>query len=69
MTAPRDLKFGFILPQWLRAMGGVTAGYIMKRVDRPLIGSADRVTGHIDRAMRGIESAATVHDLAAVRRA
>jgi len=32
---------------------GVTAGYVMKRLDLPLIGAADRVTGHIDRVMRG----------------
>ncbi|MBC7634809.1 MAG: tyrosine-type recombinase/integrase, partial [Acetobacteraceae bacterium] len=43
-----------------QAMGGVTAGYIMKRVDRPLVASTDRVTGHIDRAMRGIQSEASI---------
>jgi integrase len=34
-------------------LAGVTAGYVLKRLDKPLIASADRVAGHVDRVMRG----------------
>jgi len=44
-------------------VGGVTAGYILKRVDRPLIASADRVARLIDCAMRGIDESAGIHDI------
>jgi hypothetical protein len=44
-------------------VGGVTAGYILKRVDRPLVASADRVARLIDCAMRGIDGSANVHDI------
>lgn len=48
-------------------LAGVTAGYVLKRLDKPLIASADRVAGFIDRAMRGTEPADYVLDLAAAR--
>lgn len=47
-------------------LGGVTGGYIRK-ADKPLVASADRVTGFIDRAMRGTEAVSTVLELASVR--
>lgn len=47
-------------------LGGVTGGYI-KKADKPLVASADRVAGFIDRAMRGTEPADNVLDLAAAR--
>jgi integrase len=34
-------------------LAGVTAGYVLKRLDKPLIASADRVAGHIDRLLNG----------------
>ncbi len=41
-------------------LGGVTAGYVLKRLDKPLIAFADRVAGSIDAAMRGRAPAANV---------
>ena len=46
-------------------VGGVTAGYILKRIDRPLIASADRVARHIDHAMRGIDGHSNIYEIAA----
>jgi integrase len=34
-------------------LGGVTAGYVLKRVDRPLVAFADRVASHIAAKMHG----------------
>jgi integrase len=48
-------------------LGGVTGGYI-KKADKPLVASADRVAGFIDRAMRGTETADNVVDLTASRK-
>jgi integrase len=45
-------------------LAGVTAGYILKRVDRPLVASADRIAYRIDSAMRGIQPASNVHQIA-----
>lgn len=50
-------------------LAGVTAGYVLKRLDKPLIASSDRVAGHIDRAMRGKATSAEVVDLEAARSA
>lgn len=41
-------------------VGGVTGGYILKRLDRPLIEMADRVSDHIARAMRGEQVTAEI---------
>jgi Mg-chelatase subunit ChlI len=46
---------------------GATGGYI-KKADKPLVTSADRVVGFIDRAMRGLEAAASVLDMTASRK-
>lgn len=35
-------------------LAGVTAGYVLKRLDKPLIASADRVSVHLDHVMRGV---------------
>lgn len=48
-------------------LAGVTAGYVLKRLDKPLIASADRVAGHISRAMCGDVVDADVVDLTMVR--
>jgi integrase len=34
-------------------LGGVTAGYVLKRIDRPLLMFSDQLAAHIDFAMRG----------------
>jgi integrase len=34
-------------------LSGVTSGYVLKRLDRPLIAAADRVSGHITAMMDG----------------
>lgn len=41
-------------------VGGVTGGYILKRLDLPLIEMADRVSDHITRAMRGEQVTAEI---------
>lgn len=41
-------------------VGGVTGGYILKRLDRPLIEMADRVSDHIVRAMLGEQITAEI---------
>jgi hypothetical protein len=41
-------------------VGGVTGGYILKRLDLPLIEMADRVSDHIARAMRGEQVTAEI---------
>lgn len=41
-------------------VGGVTGGYILKRLDRPLLEMADRVSEHIVRAMRGEQVTAEI---------
>jgi integrase len=38
------------------SLGGVTAGYVLKRLDATLIASSDRVSSRIDAMMRGRES-------------
>lgn len=41
-------------------VGGVTGGYILKRLDRSLLDVADRVSDHIVRAMRGEQITAEI---------
>lgn len=41
-------------------LAGVTAGYVLKRLDKPLIASADRVADRLDRLMRSLELGANV---------
>ena len=41
-------------------LAGVTAGYVLKRLDKPLIASADRVADALNRLMRSIEVGANV---------
>jgi integrase len=42
------------------SLAGVTAGYVFKRLDKPLIVATDRVAGNIDRTMRATHSDSNV---------
>ena len=44
-------------------LAGVTAGYVLKRLDKPLIASADRVSGNIASAMAGLDGSYNVEVL------
>lgn len=44
-------------------LSGVTAGYVLKRIDKPLLVFADRVARSIDTAMRGASNSSTVTTL------
>lgn len=46
-------------------LGGVTAGYILKRVDRPLVAFADQVASRIERMMGGQHEVANIISLSA----
>lgn len=48
-------------------LGGVTAGYVLKRVDRPLVAFVDRVGLHVDRAMQATRPGGKVVKMPAAR--
>jgi len=45
------------------SLGGVTAGYILKRLDKPLIAFADRLAIEIDRTMRNVANPGNVSNI------
>jgi integrase len=45
------------------SLPGVTAGYVFKRLDKPLIASADRVAGHIDWLLSGTKPTGNVIEM------
>lgn len=61
----RDCSLPTIAAMLGHRLAGVTAGYVLKRLDKPLIASADRVARAIDESMRGKREAANVVQLRA----